>query len=177
VAIPANIRPPTCGAGVTAGCLQAADVGRFNTLYATALGLVDNMSVLRVYDGSLQPLPLGTVQDLGTTGNQFEFYVNDTWRLKPSLTLTLGASYQVQPSPSEKFGRQAFLIDNQTKEILTSDFYLQRARDAAVQGLAYNPQLAFLPLKDSGHAKYYDTDWSNLGPRVASAWTPGFEGG
>ncbi|MGH9767851.1 MAG: carboxypeptidase regulatory-like domain-containing protein, partial [Blastocatellia bacterium] len=34
VTIPALQRPPTCGATVTANCLQAADVGRYNTLYA-----------------------------------------------------------------------------------------------------------------------------------------------
>ena len=177
ISIPAALRPPTCGAGIATNCLLAADVARFNRLYAAMLGLVDTVSVLGVRDGSLRPLPLGTPQDIHTTTNAYEFYVNDTWRLRSSLTLTAGLSYQWQSSPDEKDRRWAYLIDNRTGEILTSDIYLSRARAAAEAGQPFNPQLAFLPLAESGREDYFDTDWSNLGPRVALAWSPSFERG
>ncbi len=44
--------------------------------------MVDNVSVLAMRDTNLQPLPLGTPQDLETRADAFEFYVNDTWRVE-----------------------------------------------------------------------------------------------
>jgi len=177
VSIPATLRPPTCGAGVTTNCLTAADVNRFTQLYAGMLGLVDSVSVLGMRAPDLSPLPAGTPQDLNTRTDGYEFYVNDTWRMRSNLTLNLGLNYQFRLSPKEKLDRYAFLIDAQTKEVLTSDIYLDRARKAAEAGQPYNPTLAFLPLSASGRDKYYDTDWSNLGPRLAVTWTPEREHG
>ncbi|HXH05640.1 MAG TPA: hypothetical protein VNI83_03520, partial [Vicinamibacterales bacterium] len=175
--IPAALRPPTCGAGVTRNCLLAADVNRFAQLYAGMLGLVESVSVLGMRDTGLNPLPLGTPQQLHTVTDAFEFYVNDTWRLRSNLTISLGASYQFRFSPKEDEDRYAFLIDADSGEILNSDVYLSRARAAAEAGRPYNPRLAFLPLRSSGRDAYYDTDWSNLGPRLAVTWSPGFDGG
>lgn len=177
VTIPAGLRPPTCGAAAAADCLRAADVNRFGQLYAGMLGLVDSVAVLGMRDANLDPLPLGTPQDLDTTTDSFEFYVNDTWRLRPDFTLNLGLSYQFRLSPQEERQRYSFLIDAGTNEILNSDVYLSRARAAAEAGQPYNPTLGFLPLTASSRDSYYDTDWSNLGPRLAATWTPTFDEG
>lgn len=177
VTIPTNLRPATCSATLTAGCLVAADVNRYNQLYASMLGLVDNISVLAMRDTNLQPLPLGTPQDLQTTTDGFEFYVNDTWRVSSDFTLNAGVSYQFQLSPTEKLNRYALLIDATTGEVLNSDLYLTRARQAAEAGQPYNPRLAYQPLSASGRGSYYDVDWSNLGPRLAATWNPPGESG
>jgi hypothetical protein len=162
---------------VAANCLIASDVNRFSQLFAGSLGLVDSVSVLGQRDKSLQPLPIGTPQSINTITDGLEFYVADTWRVRPNVTLNLGLSYQVRLSPKEQDDQYAFLIDANTNEILDSDVYLTRARDAAEAGQAYNPTLAFQPLSASGRDQYYDTDWSNLGPRLAATWSPQFESG
>lgn len=177
VTIPADLRPPTCGVALTSACLAAADVNSFGQLYAAALGMVDNISVLAMRDTTLQPLPLGTPQDLQTTTDGFEFYVNDTWRLSQDFTLNAGVSYQFQLSPAEKLDRYAFLIDTASGEILDSDLYLSRSRAAAEAGQPYNPTLGYQPLSASNRSSYYDTDWSNLGPRLAATWNPPGEDG
>ena len=177
LSLPASARPPTCSASVTTGCLLSSDVSRFTSLYAASLGLVDNVSVLAMRDTSLQPLPLGTPQDLETTSDAFEFYVNDSWRATPSLTLNLGLSYQFKLAPKEKLDRYAFLIDAGTGEVFNSDNYIERARAAALAGQPYNPTLAFQPVVDAGESKYYEVDWGNLGPRLAATWNPPFEQG
>jgi hypothetical protein len=177
ITIPTAARPPTCGAGVTTGCLLSADASRFTQLLASGLGIVDNVSVLAMRDSSLNPLSLGTPQNLDTTTDAFEFYVNDSWRPTPSLTLNLGVNYQFRLAPREKDDRFAFLIDNKTGEVLNSDIYLERARAAALNGVPYNPTLAFQPVTNVGRKTYYDVDWSNLGPRLAATWNPSFENG
>ena len=177
ITIPTAARPPTCGAGVTTGCLLSADASRFTQLLASGLGIVDNVSVLAMRDSSLNPLSLGTPQNLDTTTDAFEFYFNDSWRPTPSLTLNLGVNYQFRLAPREKEDRFAFLIDNKSGEVLNSDIYLERAQAAALSGVPYNPTLAFQPVTNVGRKTYYDVDWSNLGPRLAATWNPSFENG
>lgn len=177
VTVPAANRPQTCSAMITTNCLRSADVTTWNRLYAGALGMIDNVGVLIARDENLQPLPLGTPLRVDTAQSAYDIYFNDTWRVSSSLTLSLGATYQWQTSPKEKDDLQAFLIDNATNEILTSDLYLRRAREAAEAGGAYDPTLAFLPLRASGRDNYFDTDWSNFGPRLAAAWNPSFQNG
>lgn len=177
ISIPAGLRPPTCGVAVSVNCLLAADVNRFSQLFAGSLGMVDSVSVLGMRDASLSPLPLGTPQEINTITDGIELYASDTWRVRQHLTLNLGVSYQVRFSPKEEQDRYAFLIDANTQERLDSDVYLSRARAAAEAGQPYNPRLAFLPLSSSGRDQYYDTDWSNLGPRLAATWSPQFDSG
>ncbi len=61
--------------------------------------------------------------------------------------------------------------------MFNSEDYINRARAAALAGQAYNPQLAFQPVTNVGESKYYETDWSNLGPRLAATWNPPLEKG
>jgi hypothetical protein len=177
ITVPAQFRPPTCSGTVTTNCLLAADVTRWNRLYASLLGLVDNVGLLSVRNGALEPQPPGTFLDVDTTQNGYEAYINDAWRLSPSLTLSAGANYQVYGSPKERDDRYAYLIDTATAEILGVNGYLSRARQAAEQGQPYNPTLGYLPLANSDRERFYDTDYSNFGPRVALAWSPSFSSG
>ncbi len=173
LSIPGSALPPTCSATLRSNCLVAADVGRFTNLFASSLGMVNSVGVLAMRDTSLQPLPLGTPQDLETVNDAFELYLNDSWRATPALTLNLGLSYQFRLAPKERLDRYAYLIDNGTGEILDdSEIFLERARAAALAGQSYNPTLAFQPVSNVGDSKYYQTDWSNLGPRLAATWNP-----
>ncbi len=87
-------RPRNCGAGVTTNCLQAGDVTRWNRLYTGALGMVDNIGVMIARDGQLKAKPIGTALEVDALIRAHEYYFNDTWRLRPNLTFTLGLSYQ-----------------------------------------------------------------------------------
>lgn len=177
ITIPAANRPATCSASVTTNCLLAADVTRWNRYYTALLGLVDNVGVLAVRDGGLNLQPPGTFLDVDTTQNGWELYLNDTWRLSPTITVSAGVNYQVYGSPKERDDRYAYLIDTQSGEILDAQTYLSRARAAAEAGRPYNPTLGYQPLADSGRSSFYDPDYSNLGPRVAVAWSPSFATG
>ncbi len=170
--VPASSRPPACGGGVTTNCLQAGDVARWNDLFTATLGIVDKGGILAARDGSLKPLPLGTPLQIDGQFHAVEFYGNDVWHITPSLTLTGGLTYIVQTAPIDKNGKQTFIIDTASKEILTSRNYLERRRQAALQGGVYNPQLGWLPIRDSGRDHIYPTDLNNLGPRISVAWSP-----
>ena len=141
ITIPAANRPPTCSASVGTNCLLAADVTRWNRYYTALLGLVDNVGVLAVRDGGLNLQPPGTFLDVDTIQNGWELYLNDTWRLSSTVTVSAGVNYQVYGSPKERDDRYAYLIDTQSGEILDAQTYLSRARTAAEAGQPYNPTL------------------------------------
>ncbi len=174
VAIPAAARPPTCSATVTKNCLQAPDVSTYNRLYASTLGIVDNVSVLAVRDGDFKPLPFGELLEADTKLWAPEFYWQDVWRIRPSLTLTYGLNYGWQTPPTEKLGRQSIQIDMTTGREQTSDSYLTARADAARNGQIFNPQIGFLPIKEADRSGVFDIDWNNIGPRAAVSWNPSF---
>ena len=174
--IPSSERPPTCSASVTTSCLQASDTQRWDRLYASTLGLVDNIGILTTRDGSLNPLPFGTPLINDTTLNALEFYAADVWRIKPNLTFSYGLSYGWQTPPQEKLNRQTLVVDAATLKSLTGPGYIAAKKAAALAGQTYNPTLGFEPVKAAGRT-VFNIDWGDVAPRVALAWTPGFDSG
>jgi hypothetical protein len=174
--LPATVRPPTCTATVTRNCLAAADVQTWNRTMASVLGIVDNVSVLAVRDGNLKPLPFGETLEADTKLWVPEFYWQDVWRIKPSLTLTYGLSYGWQTAPTERLGRQSIQVDGQSLTVQTAREFLATKEAIAREGGIYNPSIAYLPIKDAGRG-VFDVDWNNIGPRVAVSWNPSSNSG
>ncbi len=178
IRLPSSIAPPTCSAAIASNCLAAADVRQWNRLYASALGIIDNVSVLAVRDGAFKPLPYGSLIESDTSGLWApEFYFQDVWRPRPSLTLTLGVNYGWQAPPKEKLGRYTLQINPANGEFMSSAPYLNARREAAEAGRIYNPDFAFLPINNAGGRQVFEIDRGNIAPRAAAAWSPSFSGG
>ena len=107
--IPSVDRPLTCGGTVTGNCIPSNLLTNWDRYYASVLGIVDNVGVLEARNSQLQPLPLGTF--LRDVTNQWAtyFYLQDSWRIKPSLTLYYGLSYGWQTSPTEQNNLQTIM--------------------------------------------------------------------
>ena len=176
VTVPAADRPPTCSAALTTNCIRSADVQQWDRLYAGTLGLVDNISVLAVRDGAFNPLPFGSQLESDTKLWAPEMYVQDVWRVKPSLTLTLGVSYGWQTAPVERLGRQTIQIDAGSGQPITALDFLQKRKTAADNGQIFNPTFGYVPIK-SAQGGVFNVDYGNVAPRGALAWTPSFDSG
>ncbi|HKC86774.1 MAG TPA: carboxypeptidase-like regulatory domain-containing protein [Blastocatellia bacterium] len=174
--IPDSLRPPTCNEVTTVNCLQPADIQQWNQLYAGALGLVNNINTLVVRDEFFNALPLGSQLVTDTRLFAPEFYLQDVWRARPSLTFTYGLNYGWQTSPKVKQARMTILVDGQTLTPQTARGYLSARDEAARRGEIFNPQVAFQPLNDAKRSAF-NTDWNNVSPRVSAAWNPDFSGG
>lgn len=175
--IPAANRPPNCGGGITTNCLLGGKSGGrdgWDNLYTSTLGMVDNATILTTRDGSLNPNPLGTPIRERVRVNSYNLFVNDTWRLKRSLTLSYGLNWGVQLPPVEEEGKQTLMIDTTTNKILDTQSYLSARQAAALAGNVFNPTVGFLPVGKTGRKYPYDPDWHNFGPRIAAAWSPSF---
>jgi hypothetical protein len=174
--IPAAVRPPTCSATISVNCLTPADAQQWDRLYAGALGLVDNLNILATYGGQFNQLPLGSSLVADTKLLAPEFYLQDVWRARRSLTLTYGLSYGWQSSPKEREGRQTVLIDGETLTPQTAQEYLRARDEAARRGEIFNPDIAFQTVNNPVR-KVYNTDWNNVSPRASAAWNPDFSDG
>ena len=173
----ANEAPPTCGSGVTTNCLQPSDVARYNGLYTTLLGEVESIGYLATRDASLNPNPVGTPLINDTILHHWEFYGADTWKIKPSLTLSFGLAYSWHTPPVDSQGRQSVAVFKDTGKVIDPIQYLKAKEAAALQGDIYNPDIAYLPIKQSGLSGVFGIPRKDFSPRIAASWSPNFSEG
>jgi hypothetical protein len=164
-------QPQTCSASVTANCIRSTDLTNWDRYYASALGLVDNVNILAVRDGNLKPLPFGTFLRNQTNSWAPYFYVQDTFRLKPTLTITAGLAYGWQTSPKEVGNLQTLMIEAATGRYLNGPDYMSAKLAAALNGQTYNPTVGFLPVGQA-HRGVVSVDYGDWAPRISFAWNP-----
>lgn len=120
-------------------------------------------------DGSLLDHGSPAGRDFATQG--YEWYVQDTWKLRPSLTLTLGLRYSLERPVYET---QGFEVQPETP---LGTFFAQRLA-AAAQGENFSDPIV---INRSGPANggkpMYNWDKNNFQPRIAFAWQPWGTGG
>jgi hypothetical protein len=156
------------------GFLQPIDVFRYNNLYASLLGIVSQVPVMITRDGDLNLEPIGTGLLTKVRLKTWDFFFSDTWRWRPSLTITYGLSYNLQEPPVEDDGKQMILSFKDTGEPIDFKQYIENRRAAAERGEVYNPDIAYVPIGDSIRSRIFDTDYTNLSPRLSMAWNPSF---
>jgi hypothetical protein len=106
---------------------------------------------------------------------EYEGYAQDQWRVKSSLTVTLGLRYAYFSVPYETGGLQSVSnIDFRT--------YLNDRLAAAAQGIEGDTAIPFLTYDLGGKANpggrsIYAPDRTNFSPRVSFAYNPGFRSG
>jgi carboxypeptidase family protein len=174
------------GLSFTAGAVNyipssvpANQASNWQTLYTEVLGIVGQPQSLytrQLPDFSLEPL--GTPASDKSIVPTYNVYYSDTWRMRPSLTLTYGLGYTIQMPPYEVDGKQVMLVDSAGQPIISED-YLAKRKEAALAGQVYNPTLGFATIHNvTGDRKYpYDPFYGGLSPRLAVAWNPKFNKG
>jgi hypothetical protein len=111
-------------------------------------------------------LPDGTFIDRHFNANEWEAYLQDSWRVMPSLIVTYGVRYTRLQTPYEVNGQQiATTVD-------THDWFIKRG-EAAAQGQIYEPNLTFAPNgRANGRPGYWPAQKANFAPRLAIAYAP-----
>ncbi|MCI0388773.1 MAG: TonB-dependent receptor, partial [Acidobacteria bacterium] len=113
----------------------------------------------------------------------FGIYIQDDWKISPRLTLNLGLRYDVQVPWLERFNRRARDFDITTKNPF-SDVILANWRRIKTEYDAANPNARYpypappAELKggylfagvNNQPARIYDTDWTNIAPRIGIAF-------
>jgi carboxypeptidase family protein len=146
---------------------------------AAVLGIVTDSQIAYTRSGpnlALNP-PLTHAFDQSTIP-YYNVYWSDSWRMKPSFTLTYGLGWTLEMPPVERNGKQIELVDASGQQ-LDVMAYLHQRESAALQGQVYNPEVGFALVGNTGSGqKYpYDPYYGSFSPRVAAAWNPNFSEG
>lgn len=171
-----------CGTG-TASCLPGTAAvpsnqqSRYRNLATSVLGLVGLTQVMYTRGGAdLHLLPLGTFGVEQSTIKTYNTYASDTWKIKPSLTLTYGMGYTYETPPVEKNGNQVAFVYADGSLVHTAD-YLAKRQAAALAGQVYNPTIGFETTKSLNIHYPYTPFKKGFSPRVSVAWNPTFKSG
>ncbi len=134
------------------------------------LGRLNQYTARFNYDIDGNPIP-NTPTEREFATEEYDFYVQDSWKVRPSLTLTLGMRYGYSTPVYETSGYEA-------APNIPLDVYFNRRVAAATVGQNYDePLIIELSGRKNGRPPMYNADTDNFQPRVAFAWSPNFDGG
>lgn len=97
---------------------------------------------------------------------EFEYYIQDQWKLSPRVTFTAGIRHVFLQPPYETHGQQI------QPTVDTHQWFVNRYT-AMLQGQTVQPDLAFSPSgKANGKPSYWNMSYKNIAPRVAFVIAP-----
>jgi hypothetical protein len=153
--------------------LPAVDPGyttSFNYAYATIIGdvaewdTVGNYVVTSPTTGTLQPDGAFVKRDFKS--NEFEYFLQDSWRVRPNLTVTFGLRHTILQTPYETHGQQV------SPTVDTHQWFVNRGL-AASQGRVDQPDLLFAPNgKANGKPAFWPKEKGNIAPRMSLVYSP-----
>ena len=154
--------------------LEGVDPGFGNSYtiaLANLLGTVPSVTTVSNY--KVSDINTGTLLGDGAPitrhfkANEFEYYLQDSWRIRPNLTMTFGIRHTILQTPYETSGQQV------TPTIDTHAWFTQR-QVAALAGQIYEPNLEFAPSGPFyGRPGFWPKSKNNIAPRFAIVYAPG----
>ena len=147
--------------------VSASAGATFTDPFINMLGLVTQTTARYNYTIDGQVIPEGQPLPRLYVANEYEFYVQDQWRVSENFTLTAGLRYSLFPPVYESRGQQV------VPSVNMGEWIDLRARNMAA-GIPSNqdPVVSFVP---GGRANdgpdWYLYDKNNFAPRASFAWT------
>jgi hypothetical protein len=120
-------------------------------------------------EGNLLPVGTGIGREFAT--QEYDWYMQDVWKLRPNLTVTLGLRYGLSRPVYETSGLQV-------KPTTSLSEFFERRVQGAKAGTPVNDLITVdLAGPANGKSGYYPWDKNNFQPRLAVAWSPDFKSG
>jgi Carboxypeptidase regulatory-like domain/TonB dependent receptor-like, beta-barrel len=117
-------------------------------------------------NGQLNPLPQGQWVTHHYLTNEFEYYAQDSWKLRPNLTITFGLRHTLLSVPYDRDGQEMVPTVNMGQ-------WLDNRWQGASKGEVVQPEFGFIQGgKANGKPGFWNMDKLNLAPRFAIAWQP-----
>ena len=138
--------------------------------FGTMFGMLNSYGGTYQYNIDGTTVPFGNAVPRSFGNNEWEFYGQDTWKMRRDLTLTAGLRYSLFPAPYERNGIQVAPTTG------ADVFFAERiaANELGIPGNAM-PN-AFLTYEKGGQvndgAPYYKLDTNNFAPRLSLAYAP-----
>src|SRR5436190_4503005 len=137
------------------------------------MGIVSELDATYNFDRSGTPIDFGKPVLRHWGADEFEFYFQDSFRVKPNLTFTYGVRYSLDSPPWETTGTQV------APSFSMAGWFKDRERKMlAGLGSGDDESVSFdLAGPANGKKGYYNWDKNNFGPHIAIAYGPRFNGG
>jgi hypothetical protein len=146
--------------------------GDFNLNYnyplMAMMGLVSQLNATYNFDKTGTAVPLGAPLKRHYAANEFELYIQDSWRMRQNLTINYGLRYSLLSPPWETTGTQV------APTISLGSWFKQRSINMLNGiGAEADPIVQFgLAGPANGKPGYYNWDYHNFAPRLSFAYTP-----
>ena len=175
-----QLQVPTIGFGVTSDDPAAGLFTTANFPGASAANLTAARGLYAILTGRVQGVIANARLDPGTDQygylglskaqgrmREFDFFVHDTWRVKPNLTVNYGLRYALQ--------LPLYPLNNSYATATLADIYgVSGEGNLFKPGIAGSPPV-FVQYKEGEKANA--TDWNNFAPSLGFAWQPTLDGG
>ncbi|HUR99376.1 MAG TPA: TonB-dependent receptor [Pyrinomonadaceae bacterium] len=161
-------------ASVQPGNLNPSAISQYDASFAFLLGRIASVNTNYTYtpEGIANGPGTGKLRDFRY--NEYEYYVQDNWKIRNDLTVNLGLRYQYYSPPYEANGFQT------GNDVDFNELFQQRVANAAA-GIASDTSEPFLTYTLIGRANngrpYYKGDKNNFAPRIGFAYSPSFSNG
>lgn len=171
---PANLTGNLIGSATSPGLARALGAAEFATVADAGIvgdAVMEATGTTSLFSEGVQftlngvRLPVGSpfVRRFGM--QEYDYYIQDTWRTKANLTLSYGLHYAVQTPPYERDGVQVNWMQH-----LGARYNEQRD---TTKDISKFPLLTVQSAgRSNGLPDYYQMDTNNFAPRVSVAWSP-----
>jgi Carboxypeptidase regulatory-like domain len=137
------------------------------------LGMVTQYNAFFNFQKDGTALPVGAPVPRHWGEDEYEFYIQDSYRVKSNLTVNVGLRYSLFSPPWETTGTEV------APTISMGQWFKQRQQDM-LQGIpsSADPTVTFvLAGAANGKKGYYNWDFHNFAPKISFAYTPRPDGG
>ena len=159
----------TDGPAVLDGALPQAPAnpGAYRETMATLLGIVNFFDANYNYDLDGNSLAAGDPVSRTFGMEELELYAQNTWRVKPGLTLTAGVRWSLMPPVREVNGLQVSITPS-------IDQYIAHRLELAANGRPTHEAgpIGFVRADDPQGGPLWATHTKNFAPRLAVAFSP-----
>ncbi len=163
-----SITSPILAAGFN---IAGADITPVQNAVTAVVGRFSQFSANFIFnkDGTLTSAGSPTQRTFAT--EEYDVYAQDSWKIRPNLTVTAGLRYGISKPVYEKNGFEV-------KPNISLGEYFQRRIEGMNSGRPYN-ELIQLDLSGpaNGRSGAYKFDKNNFQPRVSASWSPDFKNG
>ncbi len=144
-----------------------ANPGIYRETMATALGIINLFEANYNYDLDGNALPAADPTSRTYGKEELELYFQDTWRVRPGLTVTAGLRWSLIPPVREVNGLQVSIVPHLSDYIALRQQLAESGRPTREAG-----PIGYVAADSAQGGPLWDTHAKNFSPRIAVAFSP-----
>ncbi len=154
----------------------------YNWPIMAMMGIVSEVDATFNFDKTGTTLPQGAALQRRFAADEYEFYLQDSYRMRPNLTITYGLRYSLFSPPWETTGTEVTpkgFPAGGGNSVTLGQWFQERASKMLTGGSSVTDPLLTYNLAGPANGKpgYYNWDYKNFGPHLAFAYSPRSNGG